>query len=124
MLEKGEILDSVVTSLWLKNSILAALTHKVGLDVVDNKDIPACAYTDGKGLYINWAECQKFKDEIKNDAMDVGEKMMDLGHSIVDMGETMLDEAGDKLVEMKDTVKEKMVMAKDEMMSMMGMKDE
>lgn len=65
MLERNEILDSVVTSLWLKNSILAALTHKVGLEIVDNKDIPACAYTNGRGLYINWAECQKFGDEIK-----------------------------------------------------------
>ena len=36
----------------------------------------------------------------------------------------MLDEAGDKLAEMKDSVKEKMHMAKQEMKSMMGMKDE
>lgn len=65
-----------------------------------------------------------FKEEIKSDAMDIGEKMKNLGHSIANMGGTMLEEAGDKIEEMKDGMMEKMHIAKDEMKSMVGMEDD
>lgn len=65
MVERSEVLDSVITSLWMKNSIIAAMAHKVGIDIVDKDDVPACAYTDGKGIYINWPECERFKDDMK-----------------------------------------------------------
>lgn len=66
MAEKNEIRQIVNTSLWLRNTILAALVHDVGMDVVENDKIPACGYTDGTGIYINWAECSKIKEHLTN----------------------------------------------------------
>lgn len=61
---KDEIQEAVNTKLWIKHSFLAAVSARVGVEFVES-DVPACAYTDGKGIFVNWKyinENEKYHD--------------------------------------------------------------
>jgi len=61
---KDEMQEAVNTRLWIKHSFLAAISARVGTEFVES-DLPACGYTDGKGIFINWkyiTEKEEYQD--------------------------------------------------------------
>ena len=65
---KDEMQEAVNTKLWIKHSFLAAISARVGTEFVES-DIPACGWTDGKGIFINWKYITE-KEEYQNMSVD------------------------------------------------------
>lgn len=49
----NELVDNAMVELVLDFPIFAQLITRIGVKVIDNKTVPAMAYTDGTGIYIN-----------------------------------------------------------------------
>ena len=62
---KDEMQEAVNTKLWVKHSFLAAVSARIGTDFVENGEIPACGWTTGKSIAVNWkyiTESEEYQD--------------------------------------------------------------
>ena len=68
MIDFEKIEKTIKTNLWINYTTLGAMIHNIGLTFVNKEEIDACAYTNGKGIFINKAICatKEFKDLSKN----------------------------------------------------------
>lgn len=57
-----ELVDNAMIEMIISFPIYAQLIARIGYKVVDNKSIPAAAWTDGKGIYINEPVIQEWNE--------------------------------------------------------------